>query len=158
MLNFTFAQTLFLGIGAAFVVLSLLLCLLPRNRRFGVLSLLIANIFLWSSIVYCKNISNFLSGLGLSSELLTQDKLYLGITVGVGLFAIWFLLWTLVKKFLNKCFKNPNNQEQKQTSEQKLSSQQKNIHQASTTEKGKIENKEFVDPAIFKMIKEHKQD
>ena len=158
MLNFTFAQTLFLGIGAAFVVLSLLLCLLPRNRRFGVLSLLIANIFLWSSIVYCKNISNFLSGLGLSSELLTQDKLYLGITVGVGLFAIWFLLWTLVKKFLNKWFKKPNNQEQKQTSEQKLSSQQKNIHQASTTEKGKIENKEFVDPAIFKMIKEHKQD
>ena len=138
--------------------LSVLFCILPRNRRFGVLSLLIANIFLWSSIVYCKNISNFLSGLGLSSELLTQDKLYLGITVGVGLFAIWFLLWTLVKKFLNKCFKNPNNQEQKQTSEQKLSSQQKNIHQASTTEKGKIENKEFVDPAIFKMIKEHKQD
>ena len=100
MLNFTFAQTLFLGIGAAFVVLSVLFCILPRNRRFGVLSLLIANIFLWSSIVYCKNISNFLSGLGLSSELLTQDKLYLGITVGVGLFVIWFLLWTLVKKFL----------------------------------------------------------
>ena len=158
MLNFTFAQTLFLGIGAAFVVLSVLFCILPRNRRFGVLSLLIANIFLWSSIVYCKNISNFLSGLGLSSELLTQDKLYLGITVGVGLFVIWFLLWTLVKKFLNKWFKKPNNQEQKQTTEQKLYKQQKNIHQASTTEKGKIENKEFVDPAIFKMIKEHKQD
>lgn len=158
MLNFTFAQTLFLGIGAAFVVLSLLLCLLPRNRRFGVLSLLIANIFLWSSIVYCKNISNFLSGLGLSSELLTQDKLYVGIAVGLGLFVVWFLLWTLVKKLLNKWFKKPNNQEQKQTSEQKQSSQQQNIHQVSTAESVKSEDKEFVDPAIFKMIKEHKQD
>lgn len=158
MLNFTFAQTLFLGIGAAFVVLSVLFCILPRNRRFGVLSLLIANIFLWSSIVYCKNISNFLSGLGLSSELLTQDKLYLGITVGVGLFVIWFLLWTLVKKFLNKWFKKPNNQEQKQTSEQKNPSPQETIHKEPSIETVKSGNNEFVDPAIFKMIKEHKQD
>lgn len=56
MLNITSAETLFSGIGISIVALGFLCCLLKSRIRFGILSILLGNFFLWSAIncvFYC---------------------------------------------------------------------------------------------------------
>ena len=102
MLNLTFAQTIFSGIGVVFVVLALIFCLIPKKREFGILSLLGSNLFLWGSIVYSKVISNLLLTLGLQEENLSESCFYRGVLFGLGLFILWYVIYFTIAKLLKR--------------------------------------------------------
>lgn len=105
MLNITSAETLFSGIGISIVTLGFLCCLLKSRIRFGILSILLGNFFLWSAIVFPKKATDFMYQYGVDSSLFDKNELYHGLAAGVVLFAIWYFIRSAVVSVMSKVIK-----------------------------------------------------
>lgn len=122
MLNITSAETLFSGIGISIVTLGFLCCLLKSRIRFGILSILLGNFFLWSAIVFPKKATDFMYQYGVDSSLFNKNELYHGLAAGVVLFAIWYFIRSAVVSVMSKVIKKKPVEKSKseQTQEQNL--------------------------------------
>ena len=105
MLNITSAETLFSGIGISVVFLGFLCCLLRSRIRFGILSLLLGNIFLWSAIVFPKKATDLMFQYGLDDSFFAKNELYHGIAAGVVIFAVWYFIRSAFVSLMDKVFK-----------------------------------------------------
>ena len=122
MLNITSAETLFSGIGISIVALGFLCCLLKSRIRFGILSILLGNFFLWSAIVFPKKATDFMYQYGVDSSFFGKNELYHGLVVGVVIFAIWYFIRSSFVSVLSKVIKKETankNEEQSQQQSQK---------------------------------------
>lgn len=125
MLNITSAETLFSGIGISIVALGFLCCLIKKRIRFGILSLLLGNIFLWSAIVFPKKATDLMSQYGIDPAFFEKNELYHGIAAGVVLFTVWYFIRSAFVAFLNR-FTRKNDSKQNK-SEQSQASDSKKI-------------------------------
>jgi len=105
MLNITSAETLFSGIGISIVALGFLCCLLKSRIRFGILSILLGNFFLWSAIVFPKKATDFMYQYGVDASFFGKNELYHGLAAGVVFFAIWYFIRRAFVSVLSKVFK-----------------------------------------------------
>lgn len=151
MININLAQTLFLGIGSCWVVLSLISCVIPKITRFGILSLFIANLFLWISIMYPKGVSNVLLSHGYTNEELSQDFLIRGIIFGVILFALWYLIRVLFFKYVSSLIRLKKKVESAKEEQKGKSVDSKTHEENSASDK-------YVDPVIFSAIHKNKSN
>ena len=119
MLNITSAETLFSGIGISIVTLGFLCCLLKSRIRFGILSILLGNFFLWSAIVFPKKATDFMYQYGVDSSLFDKNELYHGLAAGVVIFAIWYFIRSAFVSLMSKVLKkNTVNKNEEQSQEQ----------------------------------------
>ena len=60
MINIEATQTFFSGLGLAFCILSFILVFIPSKTKFGIISLCLGNVPLWSAIVMPKSLAPFM--------------------------------------------------------------------------------------------------
>ncbi|MGN1281985.1 MAG: hypothetical protein ACI4UM_08830 [Succinivibrio sp.] len=104
--NITLAETLFSGIGISVIALGFLCILLKNRRRFGILTLLLGNLFLWSVIVFPKKISDLMVKFGVSHDYLSSDELYKGLVAGIFIFVLWYSVRTIFLGVLGSIFRS----------------------------------------------------
>lgn len=103
--NITLAETLFSGIGISITILAFVFILIRKRRRFGILSLLLGNLFLWSVIVFPKKISDLMIEYGVPQEHLSSNELHKGLITGIFLFILWYSARTIFVGFAGAVFK-----------------------------------------------------
>lgn len=111
MLNITSAESLFSGIGISIVTLGFLCCLLKSRIRFGILTILLGNFFLWSAIVFPKKATDFIYQYGVDSSLFDKNELYHGLAAGVVIFVIWYFIRSFFVALLSKVFRKDNSKQ-----------------------------------------------
>lgn len=127
MINISLAQTLFSSAGSVFVVLSVVFFLIFRKFRFAILTLLLANVLIWTAIVFPKTLINLIEKLNIPESVLSFNNYYLGVGLGLLLFVIWFILSLLVAKpFKKKTVKQENSQTHEDTDEKSVNKDQDN--------------------------------
>lgn len=140
MLNITSAETLFSGIGISIVALGFLCCLLKSRIRFGILSILLGNFFLWSAIVFPKKATDFMYQYGVDSSLFDKNELYHGLAVGVVIFVVWYFVRSAYVSLLSKVFKKDT---ANKTKEQSQAKSQDEISKAKDVAEPEVEIKEL---------------
>ena len=159
MLNITSAETLFSGIGISIVILGFFCCLSKSRIRFGILSVLLGNFFLWSAIVFPKKATDFMYQYGVDSSLFDKNELYHGLAAGVVIFAIWYfirsavlsLLFKVIKQKTVEKSKNEQTQEQnieENTSKETVSEADSELKELKTENKEEIKNSEKIEPVF----------
>ena len=127
MINISLAQTLFSSAGSVFVVLSVFFFLIFRKFRFAILTLLLANVLIWTAIVFPKTLIKLIEKLNIPESVLSFNNYYLGVGLGLLLFVIWFILSLLVAKpFKKKNVKQENSQTHEDTDEKSVNKDQDN--------------------------------
>ena len=124
MLNITSAETLFSGIGVVICPLGLICFFIPRHHKFGILSILLGDLFLFISIVFPKKMTDLMASYQVDPTVFATDERYVGAVVGLIIFALWYMVRVLFNKYLLKPIKKPQTKEKSQENTQEESKEE----------------------------------
>lgn len=124
MLNITSAETLFSGIGVVICLLGLICFFIPRHHKFGILSILLGDLFLFISIVFPKKMTDLMASYPVDPTVFATDERYVGAVVGLIIFALWYMVRVLFNKYLLKPIKKPQTKEKSQENTQEESKEE----------------------------------
>lgn len=94
-----FAESFFAWAGLILFLLGLCSVFIPRHFRLGVLTMLTGDVFFALAIVYPKRITDMLLSHGVSTATLSEKNNILGLVIGLLVFALFYALRLLLKKY-----------------------------------------------------------
>lgn len=89
MISIEATQTFFSGLGLAFCILSFVLVFIPSKTKFGIISLCLGNVPLWSAIVMPKSLAPFMDFFHVDQS---SDLFVAGCIAGVVCLVLWYFL------------------------------------------------------------------
>ncbi len=95
MINIEASQSFFSFFGIVFCILSFIAICIPSKTKFGIISLILGNIPLWSAIVFAKSQARFFDSLHID---LSTNLSVVGGIFGAVIFGLWFYLVKIFKK------------------------------------------------------------
>ncbi len=108
MINIEATQTFFSGLGLAFCILSFILVFIPSKTKFGIISLCLGNVPLWSAIVMPKSLAPFMDFFHVDQS---ADLFVSGCIAGVVCLVLWyFLTGKIMGLYKEKFHKDSRNQ------------------------------------------------
>lgn len=102
MISIEATQTFFSGLGLAFCILSLILVFIPSKTKFGIISLLLGNVPLWSAIVMPKSLAPFMDFFHVNQS---SNLFVAGCIAGVACLILWYFITSKIMMLYREKFK-----------------------------------------------------
>ncbi|MGN0915961.1 MAG: hypothetical protein ACI4NE_06375 [Succinivibrio sp.] len=162
MIDIQLSQTVFSWTGITVTGLSILCILSIRRIRFGILMLLLSNLFYWTAIIFPKKAVGIIEALGVQIGSKDNSQMYFGIATGLGIFVFFYILRSVFfrlfppkKKLLTE---KEDEKTKKENTETDLIEKAKQNKETERIEPGFGEVKSvFADPAMFQNVQKESQ-
>ncbi len=151
MISIEATQTFFSGLGLAFCILSFVLVFIPSKTKFGIISLCLGNVPLWSAIIMPKSLSPFMDFFHVDQS---SNLFVAGCIAGVLCLILWYFITGKILLLYREKFKKAS----KEQEEEKQSSEDKAAAEKSSAEEQKISDGANANPHLFDNLKVNDKD
>ncbi|SKA57530.1 hypothetical protein SAMN02745213_00241 [Succinivibrio dextrinosolvens DSM 3072] len=101
MISIEATQTFFSGLGIAFCILSFIAVFIPSKTKFGIISLCLGNVPLWSAIVMPKSLAPVMDLFHVNQS---ANLFVAGCIAGAACLVIWYFVTSKIMVFIRQKF------------------------------------------------------
>ena len=118
MISIEATQTFFSGLGIAFCILSFIAVFIPSKTKFGIISLCLGNVPLWSAIVMPKSLAPVMDLFHVNQS---ANLFVAGCIAGAACLVIWYFCTSKIMVFIRQKFKSDSKNETEESDSSELS-------------------------------------
>jgi hypothetical protein len=118
MISIEATQTFFSGLGIAFCILSFIAVFIPSKTKFGIISLCLGNVPLWSAIVMPKSLAPVMDLFHVNQS---ANLFVAGCIAGVACLVIWYFCTSKIMVFIRQKFRSDSKNETEESDSSEVS-------------------------------------
>ncbi len=146
MISIEATQTFFSGLGIAFCILSFIAVFIPSKTKFGIISLCLGNVPLWSAIVMPKSLAPVMDLFHVNQS---SNLFVAGCIAGAVCLVLWYYCTSKIMVYIRQKFKSDS----KDKAEESESSEVSEKNEESSENNVSASKSESANPHLFDNLK-----
>jgi len=146
MISIEATQTFFSGLGIAFCILSFIAVFIPSKTKFGIISLCLGNVPLWSAIVMPKSLAPVMDLFHVNQS---ANLFVAGCIAGAACLVIWYFCTSKIMVFIRQKFKSDSKNETEESDSSEVSDNAEDSSEKTVSDT----KRESANPHLFDNLK-----